>query len=352
LWLALATSGETEEPSDVWLWNLTTKRATRIPVDIGYGIGMAQSRHMQFSPDSKTLAVASLDKSVHLITLETMQTKRIEVGVEAEVLAFSPDGTKLAVGGTEGALMLWDVTSGALTSSKPQNNTGLVDLVFSPDGAMVAASLRGDTLTDSLAASEIIVWELSSGALRHLRGHTLPAVGLTFSRESDQLFSCGVDHTVQRWSLADNSNTKLFTPGQCNWLALSPDGETVAVSGAFSSLMLWEWRTKQQRLLRGHLIATSEVHFSKDGDTLLSASPDATLRLWDLATQESRIIGRHRDQISLAAFSPDEEMIASASIDGEVRLWPDLLPHEPAALRAWLRENAPTKEDLKSGEQD
>jgi WD40 repeat protein/tRNA A-37 threonylcarbamoyl transferase component Bud32 len=345
-WLALATAAETDDPGDVWLWEMRSKRATRLPLDVSFGVGIAQSRHMQFSRDSKQLAIASLDKNVHLISLDTLTTNKLPMEEEAEVLAFSPVEDLLVIGGATGTLALWDLSQNALLSSLPRTNTGVVDIAFSPSGDWVAASTRGDSLAASVSQSEILLWNVRSGELRHLRSHTLPALGLTFSADSSTLFSCGIDHTVQQWSLAKNTNTKIFTPGQCNWLALSPSQDVVAVSGAFSSLMLWGWKTQTQTLLRGHLIATAEIQFSSSGDTLLSASPDTTVRLWDMATQESRIIGRHRDQVFLVKFSPDEKMIASVSLDGEVRLWSDDLPREPAALRAWLKSHAPTHVQL------
>jgi hypothetical protein len=41
------------------------------------------------------------------------------------------------------------------------------------------------------------------------------------------------------------------------------------------------------------------------------------------------------------AFVDGGRALAAAGADGTVRVYPDDLPHEPAALRAWLSRMAP-----------
>ncbi len=53
----------------------------------------------------------------------------------ATALAFSPDGTTLAIAGNQGTLQLWDVTSQQpLGPALPTPGDGILALAFSPDG--------------------------------------------------------------------------------------------------------------------------------------------------------------------------------------------------------------------------
>ena len=52
-------------------------------------------------------------------------------------VAFSPDGSKLAAGGTDGILRLWDVTSGAVLAQSEKGGY-IASVAFAPDGANVA----------------------------------------------------------------------------------------------------------------------------------------------------------------------------------------------------------------------
>src|SRR5262249_46016182 len=57
-------------------------------------------------------------------------------------IAFSPDGSRLAIGGSGGAVRIYDVPSGqqlfALPS--PGDQAGVARLAFSPDGSRLAAA--------------------------------------------------------------------------------------------------------------------------------------------------------------------------------------------------------------------
>ncbi|MFJ8692781.1 WD40 repeat domain-containing protein, partial [Streptomyces roseolilacinus] len=103
---------------------------------------------LAFSPDGTHLAVGDSAGGVTLWDGDVTRRRGALLGtrdaarrgtVEAvEALAFSPDGTTLAVAGDGGTLQLWDVASGQpLGSPLPTPGDGIVAVAFAPDGRSV-----------------------------------------------------------------------------------------------------------------------------------------------------------------------------------------------------------------------
>lgn len=108
-----------------------------------YAIGLA------FSPDSKTLAIGSADKTVRLWNV-AKPARPAPIGVPLTgpsgyvwAAAFSPNGKTLAVGVTDGTIWLWNVAKPARPSlfATLTGPAGAVySVAFSPSGAQLAST--------------------------------------------------------------------------------------------------------------------------------------------------------------------------------------------------------------------
>jgi RNA polymerase sigma factor (sigma-70 family) len=99
--------------------------------------------------------------------------------------------------------------------------------------------------------------------------------------------------------------------------ALSPDGETLAVTSHEAQIKLWKVREQEVFALDQSIPAeTSWVYalaFSPDGKTLASGNMAKAVKLWDVATrQEKATLQGHTVSVYSVAFSPDGRTLASA----------------------------------------
>jgi basic membrane protein A len=98
---------------------------------------------IDFSPDGEDLALASDDGIASIYQVEDQKLQLTLRGHSAPVSAvsYSPDGRWIATASQDGSARLWDATSGEeLLLLRPESGVGLVDVVFSPDGKMLATS--------------------------------------------------------------------------------------------------------------------------------------------------------------------------------------------------------------------
>jgi WD40 repeat protein len=124
----------------VRLWELATGRPIGSPLIAGTGtVGWVP--WVVFSPDGKTLAVVYPD-GTQLWQVATGRPigSRLTGGTRfVGSVAFSPDGTIMAIGGVDGAVQLWDVATHRPIGSPLTGGGGVVESVaFSPDGKTLA----------------------------------------------------------------------------------------------------------------------------------------------------------------------------------------------------------------------
>jgi len=95
-------------------------------------------RSVAFSPDGSLLALGNRDSTIKLWRVSDGKLVRTLEGHTGWVLSvsFSPDGRLLASGSFDGTIKLWRVSGGTLLQTYDQETWRVLSIQFSPDGRL------------------------------------------------------------------------------------------------------------------------------------------------------------------------------------------------------------------------
>ena len=276
--------------------------------------------------------VTLLDETGHVV--RTIETRDEIVGR----LTLSPDRSRLAVSllSNRATAAVYDTASGQEVA-RCVNAPGIIALAFSPNSQRLATG--GE---DGI----VCVWDAATGKrLLQCQGHTSKVLSVAFRGDGLRLLTASHDGTVRQW---DPQTGREVEPPYDRHTAevaaavYSPDGQRVASAGHDRTIRLWRASGRQdQAVLLGHSGAVSGLEFSQDGRRLVSASynqpdlpGDGTLRFWETSPDNTLpILAGHTSYVYPVAFSPDGRWIASGSWDKTARLWDAATGKVSAILR-------------------
>ncbi|MFD7281618.1 TIR domain-containing protein [Streptomyces sp. NPDC059862] len=277
------------------------------------------------SPDARTVASA-VGRTASLWDTRTGEhTGNVRLGAAGSTLAFSHDGSLLAVaeglGGGGGQLRVrvevFRVQDGRRvarfeTESDSKNLVG--SLMFSPDSKELYAALTGRAM--------IVAWDLADpgGQPRTVATTDGYADHAALSSDGTKLAAISRNFTLGVWDAA--SGTRLRVIEEVGNAAFSPDGKTLATAdSAGRSVSLWNWRSGEK--IGSDIVPSSgafHVQFSPDGRRLAivgSAEGGLVSRLpvtlWDLAGRQQ--VGPQVatvDASSALGFTPDGDRVVAA----------------------------------------
>lgn len=250
---------------------------------------------------------------------EAQELASLDIRREANSLAISPDGRRVAVALQDHTLQIWDAEAQILIHVLRGHKYWVNDVVYSLDGHLVASAS---------ADKSIKVWMAADGSCEAtLQGHLLAVSSVAFSSDARRLASGSWDKTVCLWD-ADQCRCTQTLTGHTDWVhsvAWVQGGHHVASASSDHSVRVWNAISGVvEQVLVGHLQTVSSVSFARSGVFLASGSLDGTVRVWNL--REGSLVARlHQDtdesSVHSVAFSPDGERIVVGCGDRCVKVW-------------------------------
>lgn len=276
-----------------------------------------------FSPDGKTLASGSRDKTIEIWDLKQGRRWYTLTGHEdaVEAIAYSPDGKALASGSRDKTVEIWDLDKGKRWYTLIGHGDWVYSVAFSPAEEILASAGK---------EKSIEIWDLKKGKRWYsLVGHSDRIYGIAFSPDGEVLVSASRDKTVKVWNV--KKGQELFTlKGHGDWVrtvAFSPSGATFASGSRDGTIKLWQNNIGQEVSppLKTFKFSNSDVLslvFSRNEEFLAAGYRDGKVRLWELKTGNLlEVISGHSDEVLSVAFSKDGRSLASGSSDKSIKVW-------------------------------
>ena len=306
-----------------WEWRYRWQQCQRDP-SFRRSLFQHQSavQTVSLSADGQWLALGGSDGMVVLVETASGRTRVLQqTSGTSAVVAFSPavdvlaftqsDGSRATsyVDTAQGKIKFWDVTAGRELFAI-DHAARILALAFSPDGRFLAASTTSATTDETIK-----VWELPGDQLR--------------SSESRLIMDLRVS---SEWSKVDLTQVSNHSTGASLYaafdgpLAISPRGDLLTYGDVTGRVHVLEFPRGENRLLfPAHDGFVTALAFSPDGRMLATAAgySDSSIRLWSMETGNAmgQPLAGHQRYIHDLKFSPDGKVLASASADQSIRLW-------------------------------
>jgi WD40 repeat protein len=213
-----------------------------------------------------------------------MVAKLLDADDEVLCLALSPDGKKLASGGCDRIVNVWDISAGVAKAKLEQSVENHADWVFgvafSPDGKQLLTASRDKTAK---------VWDLAAKeSVLTFPDHQNGVYGVAAKADGKLGYSAGEDGNVRSWNAKGDQA-----------------GKQVKVLGGHGKPVL---KLAAQPKAKPPLLATCGADFM--------------VKLWNADTGAGlKTLGGNTDYVYAVALSPDGGLVASGAFTGDVKVW-------------------------------
>jgi WD40 repeat protein len=285
-----------------------------------------------FSPDGSVLAVAGYHEVLlHSVAVGGITTRLVGKSPKIQSLTFSADGKWLAVAGGSpsrfGEIQIWDVAKKKLHRSFAVTADTLFGISLSGDSKLVAVGCADRTV-------RMLRMEDGKELLR-FRSHAGWVLGTCFTLDNKQLISGGRDMALKIIDLSngrfvDDINSPL---DPILGLARHPKKNEVVYAGGLGIARHYRISDNQKRtaarrdtnLIRAFERQSGAVHavaFSADGARIVVGGADPVARVHDVKTGKvvARLSG-HTGPLFAVAFQPDGKRVVTSGFDGMLRFY-------------------------------
>jgi WD40 repeat protein len=271
-----------------------------------------------FSPDGRTLLALGKEGALHIWDARTGQRRQIVAHKgDLHCFAVSPDGKLVATHGHDLTLAVWDLASGKELDRWDVHEAHV--MAFTPDGRRVATKDNGG----------VHLWDRATGRkMWSAKAETRWLPTLAFSPDGKVLV--GADYgSVLSWDADTGRELRRLAPAREGerfyraTLFAAPAGRLLvdmALDGKDNTMAVFDPATGRE-LARYAPRAPQEVKLTPDGRALVVTGTNLEFRDAVTARPLGTLPYDQRGPINAAAFRPDGKVLATGGASGTVLLW-------------------------------
>lgn len=269
-------------------------------------------------------------------------------------LAYNSKGTKLYTAGSDGRVIVWDMSNGDGNHTTLQHNRNSINrsMAISHDDRWLAVGTGNLVQLIELTSTRSPVL---------MAGHRNDVWALAFTTDNKYIISAGADSTIYKWDIGTQTPTVITrTNSHIKSIAVSPDDSYIIGGTENGKLIKWsmDGESPEEVIDEDPQNPIYAVAVSHDGGIIASGDLSGAVHLYDARSQEKTKINTlsgHDARINDLKFSPNDKRLASASYDGRIQLWDtDDLNETPIVLEdhsswVWAMAFSPDNKYLISG---
>jgi len=270
-----------------------------------------------WSPDGRSLADASRDRTVHVLSTNgglggRLLGNLVGHGSAVDAVAWNPDGRSLLSAGADGTARLWDAEFDQDLRPVGAHRARVLTASFGPGGRLAVSA--GD---DGTAR----IWDVRSRRLLHTLSHKGPVADAEFSPDGRLVVTASADRTAGLWNATTGKRLRTLRGDAPLLVArFSPRGAVVATGDAAGTVALWSARDGRSLGTGRQPGGVVDAAFAHDGKELETAGRNG-VTVWSVPAGKRVRVLTSPGGVAAVALSPDGSLVAAAGQDGSARLW-------------------------------
>jgi WD40 repeat protein len=289
------------------IWDVSTEKPVlSLPADGAWSAAYSGDGKRVLTADDDAARVWDAETGTLLAKLSAQSSS---LGIISA--AFSRDGERVATGGVNGNVVVWDVAAEREVAILKGHTDEVESVAFSRDGNFVASGSEDGSAR---------VWEVEK-ARRYTRiGANGDHFG-GFSWDGKLALAQSSDGTLSAWPVTRKPSPTSVPAGKADGWSFSPDGTRVALWRE-NGIEIWrpgDWR--HVRTLAPESATAKTGSFRSDNRFLVTTDQGEFAHVWDLATGEIvRQLTCKGGGVWHASFGHVDKLLATACLE-EVVVW-------------------------------